>query len=159
MQRRLILMRHATAGWKAAGTTDHARSLTPQGQAEALRVARAIVAAGWTPAAVHASDSRRTRETHTCMAPVLPEVKVELHPSLYLGNLRDLQQVAAAWPDSEVGPVLVLGHNPGWEQAAGVLRGAPLSFSPATAVLLQGEGPTWQQALEQPWQLVARIRP
>jgi len=159
MQRRLILMRHATAGWKSAGTTDHERSLTPQGRSEALRVAQAIAAAGWAPTAVHASDARRTRETHSCMAPMLPEVEVVLHPSLYLGNLSSLQRVAASWPSSEAGPVLVLGHNPGWEQAAGVLSGEPLAFSPATAALLEGTGATWQLALAQPWHLVRLIRP
>lgn len=114
---------------------------------------------GWVPDAAWSSDSERTRETWKRMAEAWDEdVPVTFDESLYLAGLGDIQGAALAWPES-AGTVLVLGHNPGWEEAASRLGGVDLVMTTANAALLEGSGTTWSDALERPWTLHALLRP
>jgi len=159
MRRRLILMRHAKSSWKVAGMADHDRPLNARGRRDAPKMAQALQTRGWAPEAVHSSDSTRTRETWARMAEVLAPTPASFHPTLYHGSLHDIRQVAATWPDHQAGPMLVLGHNPGWELAASVLGGERLVLTTANVVLLEGSGPTWAEAMHNGWTLVEHILP
>lgn len=159
MQRRLILMRHAKSSWASAGLTDHARPLNPRGRRDAPRVADALVHLGWTPARVLLSDAQRTRETWAGMAPRLPEVPTSLHPTLYLAGLPAIEALAHHWPDDLQGPVLLLGHNPGWEDAATTLSGRSHTLTTANAVLLVGDGASWSEALAGEWSVASHLKP
>lgn len=162
MHRRLILMRHAKSSWALPGLQDHDRPLNPRGLRDAPRMASALVQRGWAPARVHSSTARRTRETWAGMATVLTglsEARVHFHPALYLGTLAKICDAVAGCPDDEPGPVLVLGHNPGWEQAASVLSGVLVQLTTANAILLEGTGPSWREALRGSWTLVEHLRP
>ena len=56
--------------------------------------------------------------------------------------------------------VLVLGHNPGWEEAVEELIGREVRITTANVVLLKGEGATWREALERgAWSVAGVIRP
>ena len=114
---------------------------------------------GWAPALVHLSDARRTRETWMRMATVLAECPVVTDPALYLSGLTAIQHAATSWSPSIRGPVLVLGHNPGWELAASVLSQSRISMTTGNAVLLEGHGATWSEALGAPWELKAILQP
>ena len=66
---------------------------------------------------------------------------------------------ARSWDSAETGPVLVLGHNPGWERAASLLSGQPITMTTGNAVLLEGKGASWTEALRGPWQVQTILRP
>ena len=159
MNRRLILMRHAKRSWKVAGMADHERPLNTRGRKDAPRVAQALLSHGWAPNVVFSSTAQRTRETWAGMAPVLPPVEASFHTSLYLASLPAIEDLATTWPDTERGPVLILGHNPGWELAASTLGRAHLSMTTANAVLLEGSGSTWSEALRGSWTVLAHLQP
>jgi phosphohistidine phosphatase SixA len=55
--------------------------------------------------------------------------------------------------------VLVLGHNPGWEEAVTELSGREMRITTANVVLLEGEGATWGEALRGPWSVAGVVRP
>ena len=87
-------MRHAPsadAASAAAATTattattrDHDRPITEAGVAAAKACARALLAAGWLPDLVVASDALRSRQTLQAMGeevPALREVRVRLYES------------------------------------------------------------------------------
>jgi len=159
MQRRLIVMRHAKSSWDSGASGDHARPLNPRGRRDAPRVARHLAELGWTPDRVWSSTSQRTTETWELMAPELREgLQVTFDRRLYLAGLGTLQEVASEWPE-DARTLLVLGHNPGWEDAASQLSGSPISMTTANAVLLEGEGSTWAEALERSWTLHQQLRP
>lgn len=159
MERRLILMRHAKSSWKSDAPDDHARPLNGRGRRDAPRVARCLVARGWLPDAVFSSDAERTRETWARMAPELPHAPPPTFTrSLYLAGLPAIRQLARAW-NPELRTLLLLGHNPGWEQALGALTGTPGHMTTGNAALLIGRGDTWADALAGPWTLVELIRP
>lgn len=159
MLRRLIVMRHAKSSWKSSANTDHARPLNARGQRDAPRVGQALLDLGWAPALVHLSDARRTRETWAGLSSVLPTCPVVADPSFYLAGLKAIKAAAAGWPPNAAGPILVLGHNPGWEEAASKLCGQQITMTTGNAVLLHGEGASWTDALAAPWKLERILLP
>jgi len=162
MHRRLILMRHAKSAWDSDAKGDHDRPLAKRGKRDAARIAQELAARGWLPDLVYTSSSRRTRQTWKHMARALGDegdaIAVIVVEDFYLGDLDAIHGHAARWPH-EVDTVLVLGHNPGWEEALHVLTGGDGAMTTGNAALLAGSGVTWVEALEARWHLVAHLRP
>jgi phosphohistidine phosphatase SixA len=62
-------------------------------------------------------------------------------------------------PD-EVACLLVLGHNPGWEDLVGWLTGEDIVMKTANAALLSLDLESWSAALQPgKWKLVDVVRP
>ena len=152
-------MRHAKSSWDSDAPSDHARPLNKRGRRDAPRVARRLQELGWAPDAVCSSDSERTRQTWSLMSAELEsEAPATFTSKLYCAGLGAIQDAAERWPD-EAGTVLVLGHNPGWEDSLTMLSGRAEVMTTANAGLLVGEGTSWAAALERGWDLEALIRP
>ncbi len=159
MQRRLMLMRHAKSAWKPLVATDHERPLNQRGRRDAPRVGKRLAKLGWVPDHVVGSDSRRTRETWERMQRHFPEARVSFTRALYAGGPADLRTEVARLSAS-VRTVLVLGHNPGWEEAVKALSGREVRMTTANVVLLEGEGATWGKALQRGrWSVAGVVRP
>ncbi|MCB9726972.1 MAG: histidine phosphatase family protein [Deltaproteobacteria bacterium] len=159
MERRLIVMRHAKSAWGTDATSDHERPLNGRGRHDAPLIGQELAELEWEPDAVWASDSTRTRETWELMSEAFADPpEVTLTRELYLGDLDAIRDVAAGW-SPELHTVLVLGHNPGWEQAVGELTGRPVSMTTGNAVLLEGHGDDWTDALLGRWRIAGILRP
>ena len=158
MSLRLILMRHAKSSWKHEGLRDHERPLNKRGRRDAPRIAARLLELGWSPDAVVSSDSQRTRETWARMSDTFPDAPVRFEPALYHAGLGELRASAAGWsPDWSC--VLVLGHNPGWEEALAWLARSEEVMTTGNAALLRGEGTDWAGALQGDWTLLELLRP
>ena len=158
--RRLIIMRHAKSSWSSGASTDHQRPLNDRGRRDAPRVAQALVDAGWLPGQILSSDSQRTRETYEQMVSVFPhEIPVQFHATLYHAGLSEILAEAPAISE-DVSILMVLGHNPGWQEAVHRLSGEYVTMKTANAALLEGEGADWADALRQrsSWRLVDVVR-
>lgn len=161
MKRRLILMRHAKSSWGSEADTDHDRPLNARGKRDAPAIAERLEAMGWVPDAVYSSTSKRTRSTWKRMAAVLPDGKaipVVWEPDFYHGDSRAIGLSAASWPDG-VETILVLGHNPGWEDALALLSEVETLMTTGNAALLEGRGESWVDAFRAPWSLTELLRP
>ena len=159
MQRRLMLMRHAKSSWKSQVPTDHDRPLNERGRRDAARVGKQLAKLSWVPDLVVSSDSRRTKETWERMQKHFPDVRVRFTRVLYASGPRELRSEVARL-SADVRTVLVLGHNPGWEEAVKDLSGRELRITTANVVLLKGEGATWREALQcGPWSVAGVVRP
>lgn len=163
MNRRLIVMRHAKSSWADGSMSDHERPLNDRGRREAPEVARKLVELEWVPEIVLSSDSKRTRETWKRMKPVFEEAGCTpiMHKlsELYHAGMDEAADALAELDDA-VDCVLLLGHNPGWEDVVAYLSGVSVTMTTANAVLLEGGGDSWQDALERgSWQLIEVIRP
>jgi len=159
MQRRLMLMRHAKSSWQSPAPTDHERPLNKRGRRDAQRVGKRLTEIGWVPDLVMGSDSRRTQETWERMQKHFPDVRVSFARALYLGGPAELRTEVAR-VSADVRTVLVLGHNPGWEEAVKALSGREVEMTTANAVLLEGKGATWGEALRRGrWSVVGVVRP
>ena len=113
--RRLIIMRHATAAGSGSGT-DHARHLTRIGNAEAARVGIRLAALGALPDRVLSSSAMRCRETFESLC-----IGMKTHPpvdfadALYNAGHNELLDQLASWFAAGEDPetLLLLAHNPG----------------------------------------------
>lgn len=164
MPRELLLMRHAKSSWHG-GLSDHERPLSPRGERDAPRMARALGLRGWWPDLVLCSDALRTRETWAWMAAEgeragLQDPAVEYAASLYLPGYEELLRRVAEAP--AVGRLLVLSHNPGTEEAVAHLGGEPVRVTTATiARLVPREDRDWRRLVARPggFVLQAVLRP
>jgi len=116
--KRLFLLRHAKAVPAEAGGDDHARVLSPRGEADAARMGHAMAEKGYAPERVWCSPAARTRQTWTLVAEALAaRPRVMFRDEIYLatqGALLTLVQKAPAG----VQTLLLVGHNPGFETLA-----------------------------------------
>lgn len=154
---RLVVMRHAKSDHHQ-GLSDHARPLNERGRRDAPRIAARLDELGWTPDEVVSSDSVRTVETWSCME---DRLQTSLEPRftrrLYLGGWMPFAQVVGG---STGNTVLVLGHNPGWEDVVELLCGEHVRMTTANAVLLRRDPVPWSVAVEpDAWGLVDVLRP
>lgn len=144
--RQLILLRHANAEPAQPGQADADRPLSLRGQAEADAAAAWLKSHALQPTRVLCSPSKRTRETLERVLAVLGYTDVRYEPRIYDAVPGTLMAVLDEHAD--VDRVLMVGHNPGFEQTAALLhsgqsgdfRGMPtagiavLSLPPAAAL-------------------------
>lgn len=149
--RDLILLRHAHAEPAQPGQADADRPLSLRGQAEAEAAAQWLKAHHAKPARVLCSPARRTRETLERVLEALGYTEVRYEPRIYDAAPGTLMAVLDEHAD--IDHVLMVGHNPGFEQVVALLhsglsgeaRGMPTAgiarFSlPAGAALEPGIG-------------------
>lgn len=109
----LILMRHAKSDW-AAGLRDHERPLNDRGRRAAPLMAAWLRDGGFAPARALVSSAVRTQETWERMGLDAPS---ETRPGLYEAEGEAILAEIAATVGAPA-PLLVLGHNPGMQEAA-----------------------------------------
>lgn len=119
---RLLLLRHAKAAAPAPGQGDHARTLDPRGRRAAPAMARFMADNELTPDLVLCSDAARTRETWALVAADngWNGVGQRFLKSLYLAEAARICQVIQREAGTAA-TVLLVGHNPGIEELAGLL--------------------------------------
>lgn len=132
-------MRHAKA--EPFASTDHARTLTDRGHADAAEAGRRLRASGAVPDFAVVSSAVRTRETWDDVAAAFEsDVEVSYDDAAYHGGVDPVLELLRASPD-DADTVMFLGHNPtaayvahflddghGDETAVnGLLRGFPTS--------------------------------
>lgn len=118
---RLILFRHA----KAVGhdeAADHERALTARGRREAGAMARHLAVEGFLPDLALVSTAARTRQTWEESAQALAPAAPSFDTGLYLAGPQAILRKIRALPEA-VACAMVIGHNPGLEELAGLLAG------------------------------------
>ena len=159
MSKRLLIMRHAKSSWTSGAATDHQRPLNKRGRRAAPRVGARLRDLGWIPDLVIASDSERTRETWQHMQAVFPHsIEEHFSSAFYHDGLTAIASACAMLPE-DVSTLLVLGHNPGWEDAVADLSGKWVRMTTANAALLESDAGDWAEAMEANWALVGVLRP
>lgn len=109
---RLVLVRHATAVPDGVDS-DAARSLTPQGHAEAAALASWLKAEDLLGEAVVCSPAVRTRQTWADVAERTGHgVLIDMDPTVYESSVENLLDVVRR-TDDLVRTLVVVGHAPG----------------------------------------------
>ena len=118
--KRLLLLRHAKSAWPE-GVEDHDRPLGDRGRRDAPRMGAYMASAGLQPDFALVSSARRTQETWAlveqafakpCPSRTVPAI-YEAEPAAILAAIRTAPE------ESET--LLVIGHNPGFENLAALL--------------------------------------
>ena len=109
----LLFMRHAKSSW-THDITDHERPLNTRGQQAAKAVGGVLQARGFVPNAIWSSDSTRTRETVALLFQKNNAPPAEFLSQLYHASANKILFVCAERGEPQSGPVLLVGHNPGY---------------------------------------------
>jgi len=129
---RLMLLRHAKSSWPS-GTQDAERPLSERGEAAARLMGSYIAHHALFPDAVLCSPARRTRDTWTGLCAAWPGVRDPVFDARLYGATRPAivsivreAGVREAGVREAGGPrtLLVIGHNPGLQEAAEFLIAA-----------------------------------
>jgi phosphohistidine phosphatase len=113
----VYLLRHAKSSWDDNALPDFARPLADRGRTAAPRMGRYMRKQGLLPDAVLCSGARRAVETWNIIAPELGTPRVQIDDDLYMAS----PDAILAWLrrlQPEIGSVLLIGHNPGFEELA-----------------------------------------
>lgn len=123
--KRLVFLRHAKAIAPVAGLDDRERNLADRGRADAIRMGQFLREEVGAPELVLCSTAVRTRETLDLILPQLgsaPAVRLmsELYLARWISIVNLIRQVR-----EQADALLVIGHNPGLEEAARKLARPP----------------------------------
>ena len=144
----LILMRHAKSAWDDPTLDDFDRPLNGRGRKSAPAIGQWLAARGHLPDEVIVSGARRTVETWSRMAAVLPATAtMRSEPALFHANPETMLGVlkSAASPTT-----MMIGHNPGIAEFAARLARAPYphdrfeDFPTAATAILRFDSADWK---------------
>ena len=120
--RRLMLLRHAKSHWPM-GVADRDRPLAARGREAAPVMGRYLADELLLPDLVLISPAKRTVETWEMVAPMLPEKPAtQYEPRIYEAKVERLLDVVQE-VEGDVRTLLLIGHNPGFEELAHLLTG------------------------------------
>jgi len=153
--KQLILVRHAKAGWGAAGSPDFERTLSTQGERDAETMAgRLALRLSLNPPEappkldrIMCSSAQRTRTTAEALARTInyPIADIELDKNLYLAELDTWLETIQCLPE-QLQFVVMVGHNPALTDLANCLANNPIAGMPPGGMLyLQFGDIEWQQ--------------
>ena len=130
---RVHLCRHAQA---APGEPDELRPLTPEGEAQAVRLGEWLAADGQTtPAVVVSSPLLRARQTAALVARA---TGAELHVDARLSPGASVEELRAVIGEL-TGPVAAVGHQPDCSEIVVALTGSDPGFPPAGVATIELE--------------------
>ena len=116
-----LLLRHAKSDWKQSALADHDRPLKKRGRRDAPLMGAFLRSHDLTPGLVLCSSAKRAVETLELVFDDPPQT--EISKSLYMAHPGELLAALHAAPES-CASVMIIGHNPGMEQLAGLLTGS-----------------------------------
>ena len=139
--RELLVFRHGHAVPHGSVEPDFDRPLDARGTADVAWMAKWAVQAGAVPGLVVASPARRARQTAEgfCRGAGLDPGAVRWEARIYDARVSDLLAVLAGVP-AEPRRVMLVGHNPGFEQLTGLLghpTARPVRLATAAAARLR----------------------
>jgi len=160
MNRQILVMRHAKSSWKQLGMTDHQRPLNERGRLTASQMARYLADVAWTPDKIIASDAQRTRETAQLLQAIWQIDDIVYSPTFYLAGIEAVRDTLQR-EDPRLQSVLLLGHNPGWQEVVHWLTGETVTLKTASTALLSCTSPTWEKSMDRAgqWRLIRLVHP
>jgi len=129
----LLLLRHAKSDWNAEYGRDHDRPLAPRGRAAAKLIGRFLEQVNCAPDLVVASSAVRARTTADLAAEAGGwRNRLVVTDKLYASSpIAVVQLISDQAP--EVERLLLVGHNPTWEDTASLLIGGGMIRLPTAA--------------------------
>ena len=163
----VYLLRHAKSSWEDIAVPDFQRPLNDRGRDAAPRIGAYMKAEGLIPDAVLCSGATRAVQTWELVAPMLGSPRVHVDDNLYMATpdaiinwLKRLQP--------EISSVLLIGHNPGFEETAIRLAGdgkrKPMKrlhkkYPTGTLAVLRFDVPGWDAIADGSGYLERLVRP
>jgi phosphohistidine phosphatase len=141
----LLLLRHAKSSWKDNEARDFDRPLNQRGLKAAPAIGRLIRKRKLQPDLVLSSPAERARQT-TQLVIEAAGLKTELRydERIYEASVARLMGVVSEL-DDEAGMVMLVGHNPGFEELLEVLTGEAHKMPTAALACLELNIEKWNK--------------
>jgi phosphohistidine phosphatase len=157
----LHLLRHAKSDWDDPDLPDDRRPLNGRGRRDAKALARHLERHPIELDAVFSSTALRARKTLDAIAPSLGGARQEEVAGLYAAGVEDLVAFVRGL-GAELEAVMLIGHNPGFEELARTLLPpgkAPASFPTCTLATMTFQTARWSAAGPGKGRLAAFLTP
>ena len=120
----VLLLRHAKSSWDQLNLPDPLRPLAPRGRKAAPRIGSYMAENKLIPNMVLCSTARRAEETWQLVSDHLGDgIQVQMRDDIYHASPRRLMDLIQILPKT-VDTVLLVGHNPTFEDLALTLAGS-----------------------------------
>jgi phosphohistidine phosphatase len=164
--RRLMMLRHAKSA-RPAGVADVDRPLAPRGREAAARMGAYLRGEGLFPDLALVSSSQRTRETWDIVGSALDAVEARFDSRIYEAPPERLLAVVRE-VEPDVRTLLLVGHNPGFEDLALRLVGhgdrsaserLSEKFPTAALAVIDFDGESWAEVAARAGRLERFVTP
>ena len=155
----LLLLRHAKSSSKDNGARDFDRPLNQRGLKAAPVIGRLIRKRKLQPDLVISSPAERARQTIQLVLEAAG-LKTELRydERIYEASAPRLFEIVSQI-DDEAGVVMMVGHNPGFEELVEALTGEALSLPTATLACIELDIEKWSKVRAGANQLSWLVKP
>ena len=158
----LFLLRHSKSSWDEPDKEDFERPLNKRGIKDAPLMGKLIAGMEVPPAKVFSSGALRAKMTAEAIAAELGiNTPVDLVEEFYQNDVFGMLEFIKKIPD-ELESVLLIEHNPTWEELASVLvcgSAALFKFPTSALAILTSEIGKWELAGKESFALDALVHP
>ena len=136
----LFLLRHAKSDWGDSSLRDFDRPLAARGERDAPRIGKALRKRGPLPELIVSSPAARAKATIEAVARAAKlDLDIQFEEVVYGGSTPELIRTLSAVTSC----VLLVGHNPGFEDLVSRLSGAHERMPTAALACIEFEIDHW----------------
>jgi phosphohistidine phosphatase len=144
----LYLMRHAKSDWSNSSASDFERRLNERGLKAAPLVGGFMREKGIQPQRIVCSQAERAKETARLVAEAARfGARVEFDERIYEASAERLLRVVSETPET-VAELMLIGHNPGFEEVQARLTGERANFKTASLARVELKIESWTEVAE-----------
>jgi phosphohistidine phosphatase len=155
----LLLLRHAKSSWKDTSVKDFDRPLNQRGLKAAPAIGRLMRKRKLQPELVLSSPAERARQTTQLVLEAAGlKTEVRYDERIYEASAARLFEIVSQI-DEEAGMVMMVGHNPGFEELLEALTGEARGLSTAALACIELDIERWSKVRAGENQLAWLVRP
>ena len=155
----LLLLRHAKSSWKDTSVKDFDRPLNQRGLKAAPAIGRLMRKRKLQPELVLSSPAERARQTTQLVLEAAGlKTEVRYDERIYEASAARLFEIVSQI-DEEAGMVMMVGHNPGFEELLEALTGEARSLSTAALACIELDSEKWSKVKAGGNQLAWLVKP
>lgn len=157
--KQLLLLRHAKSSWEEPGVEDFNRPLAPRGERDAPRIGVFLAETESMPDLIVSSPAERAKATTKRVAKAAEYAgDLRFDERIYMAGSSDLLEVVRGLPDNAQ-RVMLVGHNPGFEDLATLLSGGFVRLTTAALACIELGAERWQDVQASSGALVWLVTP
>ena len=145
----LLLLRHAKSDWGDSSLRDFDRPLAPRGERDAPRIGKALRRRGALPDLIISSPAVRAKATIEAVIKAAQlKLEIRFDETIYGASSPELMKLIRRLPDGN-SCVLLVGHNPTFEEVIARLTGAHERMPTAALACIEFQVDRWDDVEDQ----------
>jgi phosphohistidine phosphatase len=155
----LMLLRHAKSDWDDPSLKDFDRPLATRGERDAPRIGKTLGKRGPAPDLIISSPAARARATiEAVISAANLDCEIRFDESVYGASSPELMKLIRRLPDGS-SSVLLVGHNPGFEDLVGRLSGSRERMPTAALACIVFQIDHWEDVNDEAGKLAWLLTP